>query len=70
MFRRMMAAIYATMLAALGCGWFGRQALALAFLLLCLVLAVWLFLWEVWSPEYGFRMPWIDVRLDAPETRG
>ena len=24
-------------------------------------LAVHLFLWEIWSPETGFRMPWIQT---------
>jgi hypothetical protein len=62
----MMAAVYATMLTALACGWLGRQGLALGFLLLCLVLAVWLFLWEIWSPEYGFRMPWLQSELRTP----
>ena len=61
----MMAAIYASMLLALGCGWLGRQALVLGFMLLCLALAIWLFLWEIWSPVYGFRMPWIETRLET-----
>ncbi|WP_297977641.1 hypothetical protein [uncultured Amaricoccus sp.] len=61
----MMAAIFAALLAALGIGWFGSRRLALACAALAFGLAVWLFLWEVWSPEYGFRMPWIDVRLPA-----
>ena len=65
----MMAAVFATMLAALGLGWLGRHDLATAALLLCLALAVWLFLWEIWSPEYGFRMPWIDTRLHPAAGR-
>lgn len=67
----MMVAVFAALSAALGFGWFGSRRLALACAALALGLGVWLFLWEVWSPEYGFRMPWIDVRLvveaaDAP----
>lgn len=65
----MMVAIFAALVAALAIGWFGDRRLALASTALCLGLAVWLFLWEVWSPEYGFRMPWIDVRL-APGEAG
>lgn len=61
----MMVAVFAAMLAALVVGWFGGRRLALGCLSLALALAVALFLWEIWSPEYGFRMPWIDVRLDA-----
>jgi hypothetical protein len=62
----MMVAVFAAMLAALVIGWFGRRDLALGCVALALALAGALFLWEIWSPEYGFRMPWIDVRLDAP----
>ena len=63
-----MVAVFAALLAALAIGWFGSRPLALACAVLGLGLAIWLFLWEVWSPEYGFRMPWIDVRLmvEAP----
>lgn len=59
----MMAAIFATMFAALLLAWLGRKPLAVASLALCLVLSVWLFLFEIYSPEYGFRMPWIKTDL-------
>jgi hypothetical protein len=70
----MMAAIFAALLGALAIGWFGSESrgrrLALACAAVAFGLAVWLFLWEVWSPEYGFRMPWIDVRLgEASDAR-
>jgi hypothetical protein len=25
------------------------------------MLCAWLFLWEIYSPDYGFRMPWLQV---------
>jgi len=40
-------------------GWFGTRPLAIVFVTVALVLAAHLFLWEIYSPEYGFRMPWI-----------
>ena len=57
----MMAVIFAGMTAALGFGWFGSRKAALALLTLTLALAIHLFLWEIYSPEYGFRMPWIQT---------
>jgi hypothetical protein len=57
----MMAAIFATLSAALVVGWFGRRAVAIVLVAITLVLAVHLFLWEIYSPEYGFRMPWIET---------
>ena len=57
----MMAVIFATMLLALVLEHLGWRRLAVPVLLLCLTLSVWLFLWEVYSPDYGFRMPWLKV---------
>ena len=57
----MMAIIFATMSAALVTGWFGRRSLAIALVAVALVLAIHLFLWEIHSPEYGFKMPWIQT---------
>ena len=59
----MMAAVFATMVLALLLGWLGRRALAIASLAACLVLSVWLFLFEIYSPETGFRMPWIKTEI-------
>jgi hypothetical protein len=39
----------------------GRRRAATACLLLSLGLGVGLFLWEVYSPDYGFGMPWLDL---------
>lgn len=62
----MMLAIFLSMVAALGLA-FLRQTIAARLAAgLCLVLTVWLFLWEVYSPETGFRMPWIDTHLAVP----
>jgi len=57
----MMAIIFALLSAALLVGWFGRRGVAIVLVALTLVLAIHLFLWEIYSPEYGFRMPWIQT---------
>lgn len=64
----MMAAVFATMLLALGLGWFWRRDVAIACLTVCFVLAVWLFLFEIYSPDYGFRMPWIQTFQDSEDS--
>jgi len=61
----MMVAIFATLFLALLAAWMGRQKIAVACLVLCLALSAGLFLFEIYSPEYGFRMPWIQTRLDG-----
>ncbi len=55
----MMALIFAILSTALLTGWLGRRPLAILLVAIALLLAVHLFLWEIYSPEYGFRMPWI-----------
>lgn len=61
----MMALVFATLVLALMLGWFGRRRLAIACLVTCLILAIGQFLWEIYSPDYGFRMPWIQTQLDG-----
>jgi len=61
----MMAAVFATLFAALAFGWFGRRSIAVALLAACFVLAVHLFLWEIYSAATGFRMPWIQTWLQT-----
>jgi hypothetical protein len=56
-----MALIFATISLALVVGWFGRRSFAIVLVAVSLLLAVHLFLWEIHSPEYGFRMPWIQT---------
>ena len=57
----MMAAVFAILLAALVFDFAGRERAAIACLLLSLGLGVGLFLWEVYSPNYGFHMPWLEL---------
>jgi hypothetical protein len=57
----MMAVIFAMLSAALLVGWFGRRSLAILCVAITLLFAVHLFLWEIHSPEYGFRMPWLQT---------
>jgi len=61
----MMVPIFAVLLLALVAAWMGRQTAAIACLVVCLLLSIGLFLFEVYSPEYGFRMPWIQTELDG-----
>ena len=61
----MMVAVFATMSLALICGWFSPRWLACALFVLSLALSIGLFLFEIYSPEYGFRMPWIQTELEA-----
>ena len=57
----MMAAVYATLLIAFILDLAGHGRLAASCLLFSLALCMWLFLWEIYSPVYGFRMPWLQV---------
>ena len=66
----MMVAVFATMTLALVCGWVGRRSLAVALFALCFAFSIGLFLFEIYSPEYGFRMPWIQTEfVGAPQVR-
>ena len=65
----MMAAIFATLLIAFIFDLLGYQRVALRCLFISLALCIVLFLWEIYSPVYGFRMPWLQVEaapLSAP----
>jgi hypothetical protein len=62
----MMVAIFATMFLALLALWLGRGAIAVGILVICLALSVWLFLFEIYSPATGFRMPWLQTELSEP----
>jgi hypothetical protein len=57
----MMAAVFASLLLAFVLDLAGLRRLALASLFASLALCVGLFLWEVYSPDYGFRMPWLQL---------
>ena len=57
----MMVAVFASMLVALLTARCGPAWPAVLSLLACLGLSVGLFLFEIYSPDYGFRMPWIQT---------
>jgi hypothetical protein len=61
----MMVAVFAALMVALLLDGIGRPRPALVALGLGFGLAVWLFLFEVYSPETGFRMPWLQG-MSAP----
>lgn len=56
----MMAATFAVLTIAFGLNVVGLRRLAVSCLLVCLALTVGLFLWEIYSPVDGFRMPWLQ----------
>jgi hypothetical protein len=57
----MMAAVYAALLIAFVLDLAGLRRLAVSCLFISLALCLGLFLWEIYSPDYGFRMPWLQV---------
>lgn len=61
----MMLAVFATLSLALLAAYFGPRWLASIAMLACLALSIGLFLFEIYNAEYGFRMPWLQVRLDG-----
>jgi hypothetical protein len=62
---QMMLVVFATLSTAVLAAYYGPRWLAVPSMLACLALSIGLFLFEVYSPEYGFRMPWLQVQLDA-----
>ena len=60
----MMLVVFVALLLALVLGYFGRRWMAMTCLFACFLAAVGVFLWEIYSPEYGFSMPWIQTQLD------
>ena len=61
----MMFAVFTTLSLALLAEYCGPRWLAVSAMLLCLTLSIGLFLFEIYSPEYGFHMPWLQVQRDA-----
>ena len=57
----MMVAVFASMVLALFAARWGPRWLALAALFACLALSIGEFLWEVYSPLDGFRLPWLQA---------
>jgi hypothetical protein len=60
-----MVAVYGVLLGAFVLDFAGHRRLAICCLLLSFALGLWLFLWEIYSPDYGFRMPWLQVESVA-----
>jgi hypothetical protein len=65
-----MALVFAALLLALVVGRFGARRLAIACLVAFMALFVWQFLFEIYSPTDGFRMPWIRTQLAPPASPG
>lgn len=61
-----MALVFGALLLALVVGRFGPRRLAIACLLVFMALFVWQFLFEIYNPKDGFRMPWIRTHLAPP----
>jgi hypothetical protein len=61
----MMLVVFATLSLSLLAAYCGPRWLAIVVMLACLALSTGLFLFEIYSPEYGFRMPWLQVQLDG-----
>lgn len=60
----MMVAVFAATLLTLAFGWLGYRRIAAVCFAVCFGLSIWLFLFEIYSPDYGFRMPWIQTELE------
>ena len=64
-----LAVVFAAMCAAMVLGFLGRARLAGLFILVCLLLAVWQFLFEIYDPKEGFRMPWLQAEHSTQPAR-
>ena len=59
----MIVAVFTALFLTFVLGWAGQRALSMIALVICLGLYLWEFQYEIYSPEYGFRMPWIQTEL-------
>jgi hypothetical protein len=68
----MMLAIFAFLTIAFLLDFLGWRRPAVICLAVSLGLTLYLFTWEIYSPDYGFRMPWLQVELEqrAPVAGG
>ena len=66
----MMTIAFAVLLAAFVLRLLNLPRSAMVFLFLSSIMAIGLFLWEIYSPDYGFRMPWLQVELRHAVTSG
>ena len=60
----MMLATFAFLTVAFLLEFLGRRRLAAICLAASLGLTLCLFAWEIYSPDYGFWMPWLQVELE------
>ena len=60
----MMLAIFAFLTIAFFLDFLDRRRSAAICLAASLALTLCLFAWEIYSPDYGFRMPWLQVELE------
>ncbi len=66
----MMTITFAVLLAAFVLRLWNLPRAAMVSLFLSFALVVGIFLWEIYSPDYGFRMPWLQVDLRHTATAG
>ena len=66
----MMTITFAVLLAAFVLRLWNRPRPAMACLFLSFIMVVGIFLWEIYSPDYGLRMPWLQVELRLAVTAG
>jgi hypothetical protein len=65
----MMTITFAMLLAAFVLSLSGLTRWAMACLVISSAMVVGIFLWEIYSPDYGFRMPWLQVDLGPAVIR-
>ena len=61
----MMLLLFAALSLAFVAAGYGPRWFAILSIVVCLMLSIGLFLFEIYSPEYGFHMPWLQVRFDS-----
>ncbi len=61
----MMLLVFAALSVAFVAGGYGPRWLALLSITVCLGLSIGLFLFEIYNPDYGFRMPWLQVQFEG-----
>ena len=66
----MMLAIFVFLTIAFLLEFLGRRRSAAICLAASLSLTLYLFAWEIYSPDYGFRMPWLEVELERVPVPG
>lgn len=57
----MMPIIFGCMLIGIILGWYKKDKLSFLSIFMALVCVTSLFLFEIYSKQYGFEMPWISI---------